>query len=137
MKISQFILLNLLLGTALPHVQAQEAATNAMSALAKPASATKPDVYHLDTSFGYRWPLNGDCRWLMPATIVFGKMLDDHNTLDAAFSGGVIELKPGSTADAQAHQPSFWNWVLRGNITLPRGTRPGNPTSPPARASSG
>jgi hypothetical protein len=107
MKISRFIILGLLWGAALPYVQAQETTTNAVSALAKPVPATKPDTYHLDTTFGCRWPLNGNYRWLMPATIVFGKMLDEHNTLDAAFSGGVIELKPGSTADAQAHQPSF------------------------------
>jgi len=107
MKIIRAAILYLLLGTALPGVRAQEVATNVIASLIKPAPATKPDVYHLDTSFGCRWPLNGDYRWLMPAMISFGKMLDDHNALDAVFGGGVIELKPGSQADAQAHQPFF------------------------------
>ncbi|MGO9585202.1 MAG: hypothetical protein ACLP2Y_03195 [Limisphaerales bacterium] len=107
MKILRAAILSLLLGMALPSTRAQEVATNAMPALTKPAPATKPDIYHLDTSFGCRWPLNGDYRWLMPATLSFGKMLDEHNALEAVLGGGVIELKPGSQADAQAHQPSF------------------------------
>jgi hypothetical protein len=107
MKIFRAAILYLLLVTALSNARAQEVATNAMPALTKPAPATKPEVYHLDTSFGCRWPLNGDYRWLMPATISFGKMLDEHNVLDAVLGGGVIELKPGSQADAQAHQPFF------------------------------
>ncbi|MGA2278925.1 MAG: hypothetical protein ABSG80_01330 [Verrucomicrobiota bacterium] len=107
MKILRAAILYLLLGAALPGVWAQEVATNAMPALTKPVPATKPDVYHLDTTYGCRWPLNGDYRWLMPATISFGKMLNEHNALDAVFGGGVIELKPGSQADAQARQPFF------------------------------
>ena len=43
----------------------------------------------------------------MPATISFGKMLNEHISLDAVFSGGVVELKRGSFADSQAHQPFF------------------------------
>lgn len=83
MKILRAAILSLLLGMALPSTRAQEVATNAMPALTKPAPATKPDIYHLDTSFGCRWPLNGDYRWLMPATLSFGKMLDEHNALEA------------------------------------------------------
>jgi len=107
MKISRFIIPGLLLSASLPDARAQAVATNAVPALTRPAPATKPDVYHLDTSFGCRWPLNGDYRWLMPATISFGKMLSEHNALDAVLGGGVIELKPGSQADAQTHQPFF------------------------------
>jgi len=102
-------ILGLLLSAALPTVHAQEGVppTNATFNLNKLIPSKKSDVYHLDTSFGYRQPLNGDYDWLLPATIAFGKMMDDHNTLDAAFGGGVIQLKRGSTADAQAHQPFF------------------------------
>ena len=45
-------------------------------------------------------------------------MLDEHNSLDAVFGGGVIQLKPGSAADAQAHEPFFlelgiaWQYYL-------------------------
>ena len=72
-----------------------------------PAPAKTNDVYHLDTSFGYRRPLNGDYDWWLPVTITFGKMMNDHNTLDAAVGGGLIQLKSGSAADAQAQQPFF------------------------------
>jgi hypothetical protein len=104
MKIAPFIILGLFLGAALFKAPAQEVATNTLPALAKPAA--KPE-YHLDTSFGCRWPFNGDYRWTMPATISFGKMLDDYNALDAVLGGGVMELKAGSKADEQAHQPFF------------------------------
>jgi hypothetical protein len=109
MKISRFIILGVLLGSAMVRVQAQESVspTNAVVALNQLPPVKKGDVYHLDTSFSYRRPLNGDYDWLLPATITFGKMLDDHNALDAAFGGGVIQLKHGSAADVQAHQPFF------------------------------
>lgn len=109
MKISWLIIPGVLLGAAVASVQAQESAApaNTVVAVNQLTPAKKSDVYHLDTSFGYRQPLNGDYDWLLPATIAFGKMMDDHNALDAVFGGGVIQLKRGSTADAQAHQPFF------------------------------
>ena len=79
----------------------------ASTALNKPLPAKMDDVYHLDTALGYRRPLNGDIDWLTQATLSFGKMLDEHNSLDAVFGGGVMHLKPGSAADAQAHEPFF------------------------------
>ncbi|HTY88124.1 MAG TPA: hypothetical protein VMB80_11710 [Candidatus Acidoferrum sp.] len=79
-----------------------------MAGLSLPPRPNQDSSYHLDTSFGYRHPLNGDYDWMLPATISFGKMLDDRNALDGVFGGGVIELKPGSPADAEAHQPFFW-----------------------------
>jgi outer membrane protein W len=108
-KLFRFIILVLLLGAAVASAQAQESAppTNTVAAVNKSVLAKKGDVYHLDTSFGYRRSLNGDYDWVMPATIAFGKMMNDHLALDAAFGGGIIELKPGSPADAQAHQPFF------------------------------
>ena len=109
MKIFRFITLCLLLGSILHRAPAQEISppTDMIVALKKPAPAKNGDVYHLDTTLGYRRPLNGDYDWLMPATISFGKMLNEHISLDAVFSGGVVELKRGSFADSQAHQPFF------------------------------
>jgi outer membrane protein W len=109
MNISRFIILVLLLGAAMASAQAQETAppTNTVAAVHKPVLAKKGDAYHLDTSFGYRRSLNGDYNWLMPAMIAFGKMMDDHIALDAVFGGGIIQLKHGSAADGQTHQPLF------------------------------
>jgi outer membrane protein W len=109
MKISRFMALLLLPGAALHSAPAQEVApaTNTVVASNKLTQSKKSDVYHLDTTFSYRRPLNGDYDWLMPATISFGKMMNDHLALDAAFGGGVIQMQPGSAADAQAHQPIF------------------------------
>ncbi len=130
MKIHCFILLCLLLGDCLPSSQAQEATpgttTNtipnpitdlpgeelqppgpASVATNKLTGLNKDDLYHLDTTMGYRRPLNGDYDWLTLATLSFGKMLDQHNSLDAVLGGGVVQLKAGSQADAQAHQPFF------------------------------
>ena len=107
MKTPRLVILSLLLSVCL-HGWAQEAAPIESSVLFnKPLPANKDDLYHLDTTIGYRKPLNGDFDWLMPATLSFGKMLDEHNSLDAVLGCGVIELKPGGTADAQAHQPFF------------------------------
>jgi hypothetical protein len=118
MKTPRPVILSLLLGACLP-VQAQEVAPlEPAVTLNKPLSANRDDLYHLDTSAGFRHPLNGDYDWVMPATISFGKMLDEHNSLDAVFGGGVIRLKPGSAADAQAHEPFFlelgiaWQYYL-------------------------
>jgi hypothetical protein len=109
MKISRFIILGVLLGSAMVRVPAQESVspTDAVVAVHQLTPAKKSDVYHLDASFGYRRPLNGDYDWWLPAAITFGKMMDDHNTLDAVVGGGVIELKHGSAADAQVQQPFF------------------------------
>lgn len=109
MKIVRLLILSWLLGATLHSAQAQEivSPTNAIVSLNRPLPAKKDDLYHLDATLGYRRPLNGDYDWLMPATLSFGKMLNEHISLDAAFSGGVIELKRGSLADSQAHQPFF------------------------------
>lgn len=109
MRIFRCIILYLLLGAILPVAQAQETAppTNTVAALNQPARTNKADLFHLDTTFGYRRPWNGDYDWILPATISFGGMLDDRNALDGVFGGGVIELKAGSPADAQAEQPFF------------------------------
>ncbi len=118
MKTPRLVILSLLLSVCL-HGWAQEAAPIESSVLFnKPLPANKDDLYHLDTTIGYRKPLNGDFDWLMPATLSFGKMLDEHNSLDAVLGGGVIQLKPGGTADAQARQPFFlelgiaWRYYL-------------------------
>ena len=109
MKRLRLIILTLLLGALPTMAQAQAGAssTNPVAGLNLPAKANPGSSYHLDTSFGYRHPLNGDYDWILPATVSFGKMLDDCNSLDGVFGGGVVELKPGSPADAQAHQPFF------------------------------
>ncbi|MGA2787227.1 MAG: hypothetical protein ABSF60_06840 [Verrucomicrobiota bacterium] len=87
--------------------QAVQPPTNAAVPWNQPARTNGSDLYHLDTTMGYRRPLNGDYDWLTLATLSFGKMLNEHIALDAAFSSGVVELKHGSPADVQAHQPFF------------------------------
>ncbi len=120
MKTSQSVILSLMLCACLPgHAQEAPPAKPSVS-LAPPIPPQRDAFYHLDTTLGYRHPLNGDYDWLMPATLSFGKMLDEHNSLDAVFTGGVIQLKPGSAADAQAHEPFFlelgiaWQYYLTG-----------------------
>jgi len=130
MKIPRSVILSLLFGACLHVSRGQEVAPSGTTnnppdpaavlpgetplppaeapvTLTRPPPAKKDDRHHLDTTIGYRRSWNGDFDWLMPATLSFGKMLDEHNSLDAVLGGGVIELKPGGTADAQAHQPFF------------------------------
>ena len=83
-----------------------------------PAPAKDDAVYHLDTAASWRRPWNGDYDWLTLGTLFFGKMLDEHNALDAGFGGGVMQLKRGSPADIQVQQPFFlelgiaWRYYL-------------------------
>jgi hypothetical protein len=130
MKTVRSVILNLLLGTCLQICRAQEAVlpetthtvsdavaapfgaeqqspVKASAPLNPPAPAKDDVIYHLDTGINWRRPANGNYDWLTLGTLFFGKMLNEHNALDAGFGGGVMQLKRGGPADAQAHQPAF------------------------------
>jgi len=116
MKITRSIriILFLLWGAAPLAGHAQEVTLHPVPA--RPAKTN--GWYHLDLAGSYRRPWNGDYDWLTQASISFGKMLNERNSLDAVFQGGVMELKSGSPAAAQAHQPFFlelgaaWRYYL-------------------------
>ena len=107
MKIVRSIILVLWLGTIVSVAQETATAADKTANVLQPARTNHGDLYHLDATLSYRRPWNGDYEWVMPATISFGKMLNDRNALDAVAGIGVIELKHGSPADARAHQPFF------------------------------
>ena len=87
--------------------------------LPPPASSKTNTLHHLDLVGEYKRPWNENYDWWSLGAIAFGKMLNEHNALDAVFSGGVIELKPGGPADRGAHQPIFlelgpaWRYYLK------------------------
>ena len=120
MKTRRFIILCMLFCAGPPASRAQEfkPPVDPAVALGKPAPAKTNDLYHLDLAGSYRRPWNGDYDWLTLTTISFGGMLDKHNSLDAVLGGGVMQLKSGSPADAQAHEPFFlelgvaWQYFL-------------------------